>query len=987
MLEIRVLGPLEAWSDGVALRLGTPKQQAVLGALALNHGHTVPVDDLVDELWPHRPPASAVANVRTYAANLRRLLSAAAGAEPIVRLRAGYRLDVTPDQLDLLRFAGDRAAAEAAYAAGDLATAVARLERAYALGRGPALAGLDHGIRSAARCQALDEDQAAVAERLADVRLALGEPVAAVTLLGPHVRRNPLRERGHALLVRAHRDAGEPAEALAAYETARASLAGELGVEPGPELRHLRDELRDGGPAVARSWLPRPVADFTGREDVVRRLTDPRGPATVWLIDGMAGVGKTTLAVHAARTAQPRYPDAQLFIDLRGHDEGEPVTPLAALATLLRQLGVPGTRVPADLEGRSALWRQELAARRCVVVLDNAGDTEQVAPLLPADPGSLFVVTSRRRLLGASGVRLESLPLLDRSEAVDLLGKVAGPDRVAAEPEAAAELARLCGDLPLALRLAGARLAHRAGWRVADLVERLTVESAVLTELSDEDRTVAAVFSTSYERLTPDAQRAFRLLGLTAAADVTVPVVAALTGWDRRTAGRVLDELVDRHLVQEPEAGRFRLHDLLRVYAASLVASEPPADQREHLTDLYDHYLSVAIAVVLPERGEFVTRYLAGHVPRRPELVPAGVGPDWLQRERLNLVGAVRQAAEQGAHQYAWQLALVMWRQLYERGLYEDVVATHGSALAACEKAGDRRGAAVAHNYLASVHEVTGQLDAAERHVTTANKLFGAIGDELGQYISRANLGAVYVQTWRVRDAIDILTDLGSFRGEASRTVARRLGNLAAAYVTVGDLDRALILYRRFLFAARADGDGRQVLRALAHVGKVRELRGEIGPAARLLHTAIALKLRDGSDYGLGEAYNDLGRVYRLSGRLAEAEEHHRTALRLVGELGHACRKVEVLTDLGTTLHAAGDPGARGYHAQALDLATTMGYANLQARALVGLAECVRHHHPAAARRYLERALDIFVRMDIPTRHEVARQLDDLRERPLAAAS
>ena len=731
MLEIRILGPLEAWADGVELRLGTPKQQAVLGVLALNHGQAVPVDDLVDELWPHQPPASAVANVRTYAANLRRLLGPVSGGpSPLVRLRAGYRLDVTADQLDLLQLARRRAAAEAA--AGDLAAAADHLEHAYALRRGPVLAGLNHGTRTATRCQAVDDDQAAVAERLAETRLALGQAGEATVLLRQHLRRHPLRERAYVLLMRAQRAAGDPAEAVATYETARATLAEELGVEPGAELRREHRDLLDSDQlpvaALARSWLPRAVADFTGRVEVVKRLTTTPDRGNVWVIDGMAGIGKTTLAVHVAQAAAAEFPDALLFIDLRGHDESEPVTPSAALATLLRQLGVPSGRVPPDADGRSAVWRSELAAKRCIVVLDNAGSTEQITPLLPSGPGSLVLVTSRRRLLGAAGVRLESLPLLDRAEATDLLGRVAGADRIAAEPAAAHELARLCGYLPLALRLAGARLAHRPGWRVADLVRRLTTESTVLTELSAEDRTVAAVFSTSYNRLTPAARRVFRLLGLPSSVDFTAPAVAALAGCDRATAERLLDELVDRHVLQEPEAGRFRLHDLLRVYARNLVARDSVADQERALAELHDHYLSTANAVVLRQSSEVVQRHLADHQPRRPDLVPAGAGMDWLSAERPNLIGAVRQAAEQGIHGYAWKLALVLWRYLYEHGLATTSWRARAQALAAARgRRSDRRGDR--HNYLASVYHVFGRPEMAATEHLTVDHLFAEVCD------------------------------------------------------------------------------------------------------------------------------------------------------------------------------------------------------------------------------------------------------------------
>ena len=288
---------------------------------------------------------------------------------------------------------------------------------------------------------------------------------------------------------------------------------------------------------------------------------------------------------------------------------------------------MPRRLVPPDLDGRSALWRSEVASRRCVVLLDNAGSTAQITALLPFRAGQPGPGDQPHGGCSAqAGVRIESLPLLDPDEAVDLLGRIVGAERVAAEPAASAELARLCGHLPLALRLAGARLAHRRGWGVADLVRRLTVEPAVLTELSTEDKTMAKIFSTSYARASPDAQRVFRLLGVPSSIDFTAPAVAALADCELGAAEHVLDELVDRHLLEEPEAGRYRLHDLLRVYARNLVARDSVAHQERALTELHDHYLSTANAVVLRHSSEVVQRHLADHQPRRPDLVQTGAG-------------------------------------------------------------------------------------------------------------------------------------------------------------------------------------------------------------------------------------------------------------------------------------------------------------------------------------------------------------------------
>src|SRR5690606_27006452 len=426
-------------------------------------------------------------------------------------------------------------------------------------------------------------------------------------------------------------------------------------------------------------------------------------------IDGMPGAGKTSLAVRAAHLLTPRYPDGQVFLDLHGHSEHRPVTPTAALDSLLRQVGVPPTQIPAGMEERIVRWRAELATRRVLIVLDNAASSAQVAPLLPAGPGCLTLVTSRRRLLDLDGARPRSIGTLAPAEAVDLLERIGG-ERVRQEPDAAAEVARRCGYLPLALRLAGSRLAHRPRWRVRDLADRLT-HPAPLAELSAGDRTVAGAFALSYAHLTPGSQRVFRLLGLHPGDDFDAAATAALAGIDLPEAGRRLDELVDANLVEERLAGHYRLHDLLRSYAGELADQDPATDREQALDQLLDHYLHAALNADGSVEAREVRDASTPGLPHRPDLVgkPGERGVGWLQRQRRNLLAAVRHAAGTGRDRYVCHMAAALWRFLYHHGHTDDLLATNLAALAAAQRLADPATAGQAHNRLAAAFYRIGQ--------------------------------------------------------------------------------------------------------------------------------------------------------------------------------------------------------------------------------------------------------------------------------------
>ncbi|MFJ5615675.1 AfsR/SARP family transcriptional regulator [Micromonospora sp. NPDC093243] len=1021
-MEIRVLGGLTVQLSAGSLHPGTPKQQTVLALLVAQPGQLVTVEDLVDELWPAEPPRSAVANVRTYAANLRRNFEALApGAEVLVRHASGYRLQVGLEQIDVNRFEAEYRQARVGLDDGALDPTAELLERAVGRWRGPMLAGVPLGPVLTARTVAAEEMRLLAVELLADVWTRSGRGEQAIPLLRELLGLHPLRESAHLLLMRALYQRGDRAEAVAAYRSARDALRGQLGIEPGAELQRFRravDDADERQPAAAGqqtviprtragltrpgghrpaaptasaersgavNWLPRPVTDFVGRGETTERLlAETRRveelTSAVHVIDGMAGSGKTALAVHVAHRLAARYPDAQLFIDLRGHGGEEPVEPTGALATLLRQLGVPGQQIPAELACRVEAWRRELAGRRCVVVLDNAASGEQVRPLLPVLTGTVLIVTSRRRLTGLDVGPPESLPGMTIEEGLALLARAAGADRVRAEPEAAAAVVRRCGYLPLAIRLAGSRLARRRSWRVAHLAELLADGSHALGQFSEEERTLAGVFATSYEPLSEPARRMFRMLSLHPGNKIDFVMAVALAGLPIDTASRALDELVDGYLIEEVETGRYRMHDLLRQYSSELSARDDSAETRQSaLAELLDFALNASLRVAELLEPDFIRDQVAPPPPRRPELLETAGPPsvDWLARERAELVALVAGAQEAGLHGYAWRLARCLWRFCYIRAYFDDILLTHRRGLAAAEAEGDAHGIASMNNYLASAYVRTGNYRPALDHLSRAAALAEQEGDSRGLFRYRANLVVVYWLRGDLRQAVAVgLESLRDPRGRDGHDISVGLPNVGLALAASGRYQDALRVHRLHLYWARISHSEFHILNALSHIGGVKVRLGQHRQAIRLLRASLALRDRTGHRYAEAEVRNDLGAAFRALGRLVEAQREHELARTLAADSGERHVEAAALNELGRTLAVAGrvDESAEMY-AAALRLATRIGHPYEQGRALAGLAEHFARTEPVEARRHWERALAIFRRMGVPERVEVERRL------------
>jgi DNA-binding SARP family transcriptional activator len=601
MMEFRVLGSLDARNAGTSIELGGPRQRAVLAALLLRTNDVASIGYLAEAVW-ETPPTAPESNVRTYVAGLRRRLSA---EKTRLRTRAaGYQLVVGDDELDLLVFEDLVERGARALGARDYRTAITRLEQAAGLWRGQPLEGQPMGPAIQAELARLEERRLHAIELFAQAKIGLGEHDDVIAELTRLVTENPLRENFWAQLMLALYRSGRQAEALDCFAQARTRLVQELGIEPGPTLQRLCQNILTSDATLAGErqqrpsrlcYLPRDIEGFTGRCAETRQLLTvfddhSRTAVVVSTIDGMAGVGKTGLAVHAAHLLAPRFPDGALFVDLHGHSAShEPVDPADALHHLLRVRGVPSERIPHTLEARAALWRSKLADRKVLIVLDDAISAAQIRPLLPGTTGSVALITSRHRLAELETTLAMSLDVLPPEDAIALFTNVVGDDRAMRGAAFLAETVRLCGYLPLAVRIAAARLRTRLAWTVADLLSRLRQQNGELTELAIGDRSVVAAFDLSYRRLPTAQQRLFRLLSLIPGPDFDSHGAAAVTGGDIAETERVVEQLLDLHLLQQVTAGRYRFHPLVRAYAAELTATTD--DERDTLARGFDYYL------------------------------------------------------------------------------------------------------------------------------------------------------------------------------------------------------------------------------------------------------------------------------------------------------------------------------------------------------------------------------------------------------------
>ena len=946
-LRFSVLGPVRAWRGPVSLPTGSPQQRALLAALLLREGRTATAGELIDALWGDDPPSQALAAVRTYASRLRKALDAGV----LVSESGGYAVRGLPEgALDVAEVHDLANEAEKAKSAGDLCHARDLLGRALSLWDGEPLAGLPGPYAEAQRVR-LEEWRLQLLESRLDMDLEQGCHAEAVSELTALTAAHPLRERLRELLMLALYRSGRQAEALAVYADTRRLLADELGVDPRPGLRELQNRILQADPGLAEPsapaaetvtapvrphQLPATVPDFTGRVSFVSELIDVLASAegrvmAVSALAGIGGVGKTTLAVHVAHQARSAFPDGQLYVDLQGAGSraAEPETVLGAF---LRALGTADSAIPDSLEERSALYRSVLDGRRVLVLLDNARDAAQVRPLLPGMEGCAALVTSRVRMVDLAGAHLIDLDVMSPEEALQLFTKIVGAERVAAERESALDVVAACGFLPLAIRIAASRLAARRTWTVSVLAAKLADERRRLDELQAGDLAVKATFELGYGQLEPAQARAFRLLGLADGPDISLAAAAAMLNLPVEETEDLLESLVDTSLVESAAPGRYRYHDLVRLYARACAERDewPPSEPAAALSRLLDFYLATVSGVYLIERpGDRLVDHLE-HTDQPGLVFPdRHTAQDWLYAEAVCLLACVRQTARAGTLRRAVD---VLWAacDLAESGTnskeYEAVAALLRTT---AREAGDPRTEARALTLLSFVHHISGsRFDVALQEAERASELAERADDPLTGCWSSNISGVVSLYQNRHEEgaahftrAIESFRALGDRPGEASA-----LCNLSRIHLATSRTASAVALAQQG--AAMYDDMGHDLRGANGRyaLGLALTQSGRLSEATECLNQALQVFRDSRQRLWEGMTLFRLAELDLAARRPAQAAVNAEAALTLLRGIGGEWRRGNVLTVLGRGLNGIGQPGrAQVCWREALDLFETLG--------------------------------------------------------------
>jgi DNA-binding SARP family transcriptional activator/tetratricopeptide (TPR) repeat protein len=1014
-LRVQLFGEVRAWRGAEPVQLGPSQRRAVFAVLALSGGRPVSRDELVSALWGDDPPRHAPNVIQTHVMHLRQSLdpdrSARAPSEVLARSGDGYLLRLAADQVDVLRFRQLVGTVREAHRSGTPDACVAAAEEALRLWQAAPVADLPL-LAGHPLVATLVEERWAVVAWFADAALRRGTPGDALAAVEEGVAARPLDEPLHAWLIRLYAALGRRVDALGCYERLRRQLADELGVDPTPQLRELHQAvLREEHPVPARNpapaappsaappsaappsaappstappagpahqvprQLPVPPQLFTGRAMELADLDKIHDASTVVItaIDGMAGVGKTALAVQAAHQMVDRYPDGQLFIDLHGYTDGvAPVEPGEALDRMLRALGVPGEGIPASLDERAGLYRSRLADQRMVLLLDNAAAETQVAPLLPGAPGCVVLVTSRRRLVGLDHTHTLSLDTLPPADAVALFRNCVNDSSLSGQsPELVTELVELCGRLPLAIRIAAARLRSHPTWDLEHLVQQLRDQQHRLVELAAGQRSVTAALDLSYQDLTADLRRTYRLLGLHPGPDIDPYAAAALFDAARREAGRLLEQLHDAHLLQEHVPGRYRFHDLVRAHAADTATRDEAEDGARaalgRLLGYYRHTASVAMDAAYPYERERRPPIPPGHTPSPDLSGPAALS--WLDNELPNLLATATYATEHDSPEHLLHLAITLHRHLRVRGLHRAGEALHHQALTAARATGDQRAEIEPLIGLGNLHRLLGRSEQATDHYQQALQLARAIGSRPGELDALLGLGNIHRLQGRYEQATDHLEQAlrlarsaGSRPGEIEALVG--LGNI---HRLRGRYERANDNLERALRLARTIGHRPAEMDALIVLGIVHRLEGRRGHATDDLEQALEIARATGHRPCEQAALTGLGQVHRQQGRYQQATQHYQQLLDLAHETGDRNMQFEAWQGLGRLQLATGHPDAAlTHHGRALALATELGQPDDEARAHDGLAYA--HHalrQPERARTHWQHALDILTRLGV----------------------
>ncbi|WP_164415818.1 AfsR/SARP family transcriptional regulator [Streptomyces salinarius] len=931
-LRFGVLGPVRAWRGEETLVTGSPQQRALLAALLLREGRTATAGELIDALWGEEPPSQALAAVRTYASRLRKVLDPGV----LVSESGGYAVrGLAEGALDLARAQDLAAEAEKARSSGDLCHARDLLRRALALWDGEVLAGVPGPYAETQRVR-LGEWRLQLLESRLDMDLEQGCHAESVSELTALTAAHPLRERLRELLMLALYRSGRQAEALAVYADTRRLLADELGVDPRPGLQELQQRILRADPQLAEpsapaaetatpsvrpAQLPATVPDFTGRASFVRELSDvlsaASGRATtgrvmaVSALAGIGGVGKTTLAVHVAHQARSAFPDGQLYVDLQGAG-ARPAEPETVLGSFLRALGTADSAIPDSLEERAALYRSVLDGRRVLVLLDNARDAAQVRPLLPGTEGCAALVTARVRMVDLAGAHLVDLDVMSPEEALALFTRIVGEERVASERQAALDVVGACGFLPLAIRIAASRLAARRTWTVSVLAAKLADERRRLDELQAGDQAVEATFELGYGQLEPAQARAFRLLGLADGPDISLAAAAAVLDLPVEDTEDLLESLVDTSLLESAAPGRYRFHDLVRLYARACAErdEQPPSERAAALSRLLDFYLATAAEVYAIERpGD---RLVDGLEPtEHPGLTftEGSAALDWLYTEAAPLLACVRQSAGTARLRRAVDL---LWaaKDLTESGANSHQYETTASAMCeATRAADDARAEGRARTTLTNVLLVSGRIRQAAEQAELAMALADSAQDSTAVSWVANDRGLISLHQGRYADGRDFLEQaIEGYRAADNRAgEALSLCNLSRAHLGMGNTAKAVAIAHRGLTAQLDIGRTMRLANGHFTLGIALTQADRHGEALQQFSDALGIFEAHRQRLWQGTTNFRIAEVHLAARRPAQAAQHSEQALAL-GCIGGDRMRGNVLTLLGRSLSALGQP-------------------------------------------------------------------------------
>ena len=947
-LRIDLLGPLVVRQGDTPIEPGPLRQQALLAVLALRANRVCTAEELFDAVWGDRPPATGLKVLPTYIYRIRKALPV---GDLLERTRDGYVLRLPPDVLDVSRF--------------DTAVRAGNYTEALELFRGEPLSGLPGHYLATHRQRLVEQRYKALSDRI-DVDLASGRHADVVPDLVTAVADRPLDERLAGQLMLALYAGGRQAEALTVYTSTRDILVDQLGVEPGPELRatHQRILRNESAAGPTRDELPYQDAAFVGRDEELAAIVAALAPAErsappVVAVDGMGGAGKTALAIRAARQLADVYPDGLLYLSLHGHTPGrEPLAPQTALDHLLTSIGVKPERIPRDLDAQAALWRSEVSGRRVLLVLDDAASSQLIAPLLPGAPSCAVLVTSRRQLTGIDTAQRVPLGVLDTQDAMTLLAELVGRERAVAVPEATRELVERCGHLPLAIRIAGARLRHRPTWTVEHLNRRLQTHAG-LDEFKADGRALRSTFAMSYEQLSPQQQEMFRTLSLLPGRDLDRYGAGALADLPPQEAEPLLEELLDANLLLQPAPDRFQFHDLLREYASNL-NQHGEVDRQAAVGRLLEYYLQTGHrAISLLSKVQYID--ISDRAPvDGPELPTSKDGLAWGDLESGNILTALEQVADgsagRSADEQSWLIAGSFARYFHERNQVRQRNFLLELGLAAARRLGDAEAQArlqlrlansikVQEGPLRSIALVRDALDllpvdgnavlrvellnglaqllrlvdpgdeAIAAH-TAALELAHFLGDERMKTHAMMELAITEGARREHQKALETYRlTLAMARAADERSLQPHLLNgIAESYNELGRPREAVEAVQESQEIAAALGMRYSRMDSLCQLGAAHRLLGEYDQAIEVLERSLAMSLELADVFGIDEARLQLGRTYLAAGQLSEsraqfeavvtsAQESHRGRIAARGLDGlAACAEAEGLYDKAALL-------------------------------------------------------------------------------------